>query len=110
MTPDSFRKLALSLPGTVEGAHMGHADFRVGGRIFATLGYPSDGWAALMLTLEDQDAVVKMHPKAFVPVKGKWGEQGATNVILRHARTGQVSVAMEAAYETRQARSRRKRG
>jgi hypothetical protein len=109
MTPDSFRKLALRLPGTVEGAHMGHADFRVGGKIFATLGYPSDGWAAVMLTHEDQDAFVTMHPKAFVPVKGKWGEQGATNVMLRHARVGQVSVALEAAHETRLARSRRKR-
>lgn len=109
MTPDSFRRLALSLPDAVEGDHMGHADFRVGGKIFATLGYPREGWAALVLTPEDQDAVVKMHPKAFVPVKGKWGEQGATNVILRHARVAQVSVAIESAYETRQARSRRKR-
>jgi hypothetical protein len=109
MTPDSFRKLALGLPDTVEGAHMGHADFRVGGKIFASLGYPRDGWAALALTPEDQDAFVKMQPKAFVPVKGKWGEQGATNVILQHARKAQVSLALEAAYETRVARSRRKR-
>jgi hypothetical protein len=108
MTPDSFRKLALSLPDAIEGAHMGHADFRVGGKIFASLGYPRDGWATLALTPEDQEAFLKMHPKAFVPVKGKWGEQGATNVILRQARVGQVSVAIEAAYETRQARSRKK--
>jgi YjbR protein len=108
MTPDSFRQLALSLPDAIEGAHMGHADFRVGGKIFASLGYPRDGWAALALTPEDQSAFVKMQPKAFVPVKGKWGEQGATNVILQHARTAQVSLALEAAYETRVLRSRRR--
>lgn len=108
MTPDSFRRLALRLPDAVEGAHMGHADFRVGGKIFATLGYPQDGFAALMLTPEDQDAFVRMHPKTFVPVRNKWGEQGATNVNLRVARVGQVSAAIEAAYETRLARSRRK--
>jgi hypothetical protein len=72
MTPDSFRKLALGLPDTIESAHMGHADFRVGGKIFATLGYPREGFAALMLTPEDQEAFVKMHPQAFAPVKNKW--------------------------------------
>jgi hypothetical protein len=110
MTPDSFRRLALKLPDAIESAHMGHADFRIGGKIFATLGYPHDGFAALMLTPEDQDAFVKMHPKAFAPVRNKWGEQGATNVELRHAIVGQVSAAIEAAYESRLARSRRKSG
>ena len=108
MTPDSFRKLALGLPDAIESAHMGHPDFRVGGKIFATLGYPREGFAALMLTPEDQAAFVKMHPQAFAPVKNKWGEQGATNVNLRQARVGQVSPAIEAAYETRRARSRKK--
>jgi hypothetical protein len=107
MTPDSFRSLALRLPEVVEMAHMGHPDFRVGGKIFATLGYPKPGWAMVGLTPEDQDVFVKMHSKAFVPVKGKWGEQGATNVVLRHATKGGVSAALTAAYETRLVRNRK---
>ena len=110
MTAATFRKLALGLPHVVEHAHMGHPDFRIGGRIFATLGYPRAGWAALGLTPYDQDLLVKMHPKAFIPVKGKWGEQGATNIVLRHATAAAVSTALNAAYETRLARSSQRRG
>lgn len=110
MTPASFRKLALSLPDVVEREHMGHPDFRVGGKIFATLDYPSAGWAAVMLTPEDQGWFMKMQPKAFMPVKGKWGEQGATNVHLRHATVAQARAAISAAHETRVARSRKPRG
>lgn len=101
MTADGFRKLALALPGVEEGAHMNHPDFRVGGRIFATLGYPRAGRAAVALTPEDQAALVAMQPTAFVPVKGKWGEQGATNIILRYARVPAVRDALEAAHEAR---------
>ncbi len=88
---------------------MGHPDFRVEGKVFATLGYPRDGWAMVALTSYDQDAFVKLHPKAFLPVKGKWGEQGATNVVLRHANTAAVSTALRAAYEVRVAKVRRPR-
>ena len=101
MTADSFRKLALALPGAEEGAHMNHPDFRVGGRIFATLGYPRAGWAAVALTPVDQAVLVRIEPKAFVPVRGKWGEQGATNIILRYARVPAVRDALEAAYDAR---------
>ena len=80
---------------------MGHPDFRVGGRIFATMGYPRAGWAMVALTPEDQAAFVAMRPDAFVPVKGKWGEQGATNVILRHATVPAVRDALVSAYEAR---------
>jgi hypothetical protein len=113
MTPDSFRKLALALPGAEERAHMNHPDFRVGGRIFATMGYPDAGWAMVALTPEDQDALVAMSPEAFSPVKGKWGEQGATSVLLRRAKVPAVRAALAAAYEARlvktatQGRSRR---
>ena len=93
---------------------MGHPDFRVGGKIFATLGYPRAGWTALALTPYDQEALVRLHPKAFVPVKGKWGEQGATNVNLRFASVATLSPALKAAYDARVARSsevrRRARG
>src|SRR6186997_1967200 len=82
MTPAEFRKLALRLPEAVEGGHMGHADFRVGGRIFATLGYPNDGFAVVMLSPQDQDLIVRDHPRALAPVKGKWGASGSTTVTL----------------------------
>lgn len=105
MTADRFRELALALPGTEERAHMDHPDFRVGGRIFATLGYPRPGWAAVMLTPEDQAVLVAGKPTAFVPVKGKWGEQGATNIILRYASVPAVRDALEAAFEARMRKS-----
>jgi hypothetical protein len=101
MTTGTFRKLALSLPGAEESAHMDHPDFRVGGRIFATMGYPRAGWAAVALTPADQAAFIAMDPEAFVPVKGKWGEQGATNIILRQASLRVVREALEAAHDIR---------
>jgi hypothetical protein len=70
MTPDTFRKLALRLPGAIEGEHMGHGDFRVRGRIFATLGYPSVEFATIALTPEEQALFVKAQSSSFVPVKG----------------------------------------
>lgn len=82
MTPNGFRRIALGLSGAVESAHQGHPDFRVGGRIFATLGYPDRHWGALSLTPEQQRTRVRDHPDAFIPAKGKWGEQGATTVRL----------------------------
>ena len=87
---------------------MGHPDFRVGGRIFATMGYPRPGWAMVALTMEDQAAFVAMKPDAFVPVKGKWGEQGATNIILRHATVGAVRDALASAHETRKRKTSRR--
>ena len=92
---------------------MNHPDFRVGGRIFATMGYPRAGWAMVALTPEDQAAFVAMKPAAFAPVKGKWGEQGATNVILRHTTVPAVRAALASAYEARvlkTAKGGRKRG
>ncbi len=114
MTSAAFRKLALSLPGTEERAHMNHPDFRVRNRIFATLGYPGPGWAMVALTPEDQAAFVAMRPGTFVPVKGKWGERGATNVRLKGATAPSVRAALRAAWETRarpaaRARARRAR-
>lgn len=82
MTPNGFRRIALGLSGAVESAHHDHPDFRVGGRIFATLGYPDRHWGALILTPDQQRARVREHPDAFIPAKGKWGEKGATTVRL----------------------------
>jgi hypothetical protein len=82
MTPDEFRKLALALPEAVEGAHMGHADFRVGGKIFATLGYPDPQIAMVKLSLELREVVTAAEPAVFTPVPGGWGRTGATYVRL----------------------------
>lgn len=109
MTRDAFRRLALSFPNTEQRAHMHHPDFRVGGKIFATLGYPGPGWAALMLSREEQQAFVAMQPDMFTPVKGTWGDQGATNLQLRKARAPVVRAALRAAYERRVACNRRDR-
>lgn len=82
MTSAGFRRIALGLTDTSEQAHHGHPDFRVGGRIFATLGYPDKKWGMVSLTPDQQRAWVRAHPDAFTPVKGAWGEQGATGVRL----------------------------
>ncbi|HTO73438.1 MAG TPA: hypothetical protein VMJ30_06450 [Gemmatimonadales bacterium] len=100
MTQANFRRLALSLEGVEERSHMAHPDFRVGGRIFATMGYPKAGWAMVRLTSADQDAFVQMKSGAFLPVKGKWGEQGCTNVILSKATVPSVRAALRAAHES----------
>jgi hypothetical protein len=94
MTPDSFRRLAMAMPEAVEVGHMGHPDFRVGGKIFATLGYPDEKWAMVKLTPEQQEAFVAADPVAFTPVKGAWGRGGATNVLLRKAKAATVRTAL----------------
>ena len=78
MTPDQFRRLALSQPQAVEGSHMNHADFRVGKRIFATLGYPDADWAMVKLSPDQQRALVAAQPRVFVPANGAWGQRGST--------------------------------
>jgi hypothetical protein len=97
MTAADFRRLALSLPDAIEGAHMGHADFRVRGKIFATLGYPDKTQGMVKLTPEQQRAFCQSDSAAFVPVKGAWGEKGATNVRLRSAKEEVVEDALAAA-------------
>lgn len=101
MTAAEFRRMALSFPGVVEGAHMGHADFRASGRIFATLGYPSDRFAVVMLSPQDQDFIIRDHPGTFAPASGKWGAAGATTVMLGAASASTVAVALEAAWRRR---------
>ena len=82
MTPNEFRKLALSFPEAIESAHMHHPDFRVGGKIFATLGYPDENWAMVKLRPDEQEEFVRNNPEVFRPVKGAWGRQGSTNIYL----------------------------
>jgi hypothetical protein len=94
ITIEGFRRLALSLPDVVEAQHMGHPDFRVGGRIFATLGSPDPDWGMIQLPPELQEALVEAQPKIFRPVKGAWGLRGATNVCLRAASVAALRPAM----------------
>ena len=101
MTPDQFRGLALSLPETSESAHMAHPDFRVGGKIFATLSYPDEDWAMVNLTPDQQQELVRTEPDVFVPVKGGWGRKGATNVRLKKAKKSTVQQALAAAWSNR---------
>ncbi len=98
MTANDFRKLALALPETEERHHMDHPDFRVAGKIFATLGYPNKTSAMVKLSPEDQHNFSKDHPEAFVPVKGAWGRRGATSVYLKAAKKDMLAKAIAAAW------------
>jgi hypothetical protein len=79
---DDFRRLALAFPGAEERAHMGHPDFRVGGKIFATLGAPGDDWGMVGLLIEQQELAMEVEPDAFKPAAGAWGRGGSTLVRL----------------------------
>jgi hypothetical protein len=96
MSVSRFRKVALGMPGAVEGAHHGHADFRVGKRIFATLGFPDKAWGMVKLTPEQQSVLVEAEPEIFRPVPGGWGKGGSTHVRLAKAdgKTLQSALAM----------------
>jgi hypothetical protein len=101
MSPNEFRKMALGLPGTTEASHMGHPDFRVGGKIFATLGAPGPEWGMVKLTPDDQELFVRIDPGGFRHVPGGWGRQGATNVNLRSAGKDAVREALRTAWRNR---------
>jgi hypothetical protein len=99
MNAAAFRTLALELPGVIEASHQGHADFRVRGKIFATLGYPSEEWGMVRLAPEEQAKRVRQAPAVFVPAKGDWGEQGSTLVKLEAATVELMRPAIRAAWE-----------
>jgi len=96
-----FRRIALSLEGAEEGSHMGAADFRVGGRIFATLASEKQGYGNLMLTPEQQSDFVRELPEVFLPVPGGWGKGGATHVRLAKASEDVLSGALRTAWKLR---------
>jgi hypothetical protein len=97
MTADEFRKMALSFPDTEERSHMDHPDFRVHGKIFATLAYPDQDWGMVALSPEEQQNYLAAAPDAFSPAAGAWGRQGATMVRLPAAKKTVVKKAMETA-------------
>ena len=80
---------------------MGSPDFRVGGRIFATLASQSQGYGNLMLTPEQQTAFLEELPEVFVPVAGGWGRNGATHIRLAAATEDVVAGALQAAWKIR---------
>lgn len=98
MTPNDFRRLALSFPEAAERAHMNHPDFRVRGKIFATLHYPDKSWGMVKLTPIEQEMFVRAEPAVFVPVKGSWGRKGCTSVCLQPAKKSTVRRALAAAW------------
>jgi hypothetical protein len=111
MNAADFRRIALSLEGAEEGSHMGSPDFRVGGRIFATLASQARGYGNLMLTPEQQADFVAGLPEVFVPVPGGWGKGGATHLRLSAANEDVASGALRTAWKTclaKQAESGRK--
>ncbi|MGA2167941.1 MAG: MmcQ/YjbR family DNA-binding protein [Terracidiphilus sp.] len=101
MNAADFRRIALSLAGAEEGSHMGAADFRVGGRIFATLASESQGYGNLMLTPELQAAFMGEAPEMFVPVAGGWGRAGATHIRLAAANEDVLTGALHTAWKLR---------
>jgi hypothetical protein len=101
MTPSDFRRIALSFPGAEEGSHMGAVDFRVGGRIFATLASVKQGYGNLMLTLEHQAAFVEEQPEIFLPIPGGWGKSGATHIRLAAVNEDVLTGALHTAYKLR---------
>lgn len=98
MTPNDFRRMALELPATEERMHMRHPDFRVAGKIFATLAYPNKEWAMVKLTPVEQEMLVRAEPEVFTPVKGKWGLKGCTSVNLKAAKKTSLRGAIAAAW------------
>jgi hypothetical protein len=101
MDADDFRRIALRLPGAEESSHMGQPDFRVGGRIFATLAAQHLGYGNLMLTPEQQADFVAEMPDVFIPVAGGWGRNGATHVRLATVTQDVLAGALGAAYKLR---------
>ena len=109
MKADDFRRIALSLEGAEENSHMGSPDFRVGGRIFATLASQSQGYGNLMLTPEQQAAFEEEAPGLFLPVAGGWGRSGATHIRLAVANEDVLSGALRAAWQIRVAKNKKKK-
>src|SRR3984957_13733568 len=101
MNAADFRRIALSLDGAEEGSHMGSPDFRVGGRIFATLASQNQGYGNLMLTPEQQAEFVAEQPEVFVPIAGGWGRMGATHIRLAAAYEDVHAGALHTAWKLR---------
>jgi hypothetical protein len=98
VTAATFRRIALSLPEAIEAAHMGHPDFRVRNKIFASLGAPDKDWGSLKLTPEQQEVLLAAEPAAFRPAAGAWGRRGWTQVRLAAADAATIKSALGMAW------------
>jgi hypothetical protein len=101
MTEADFRRIALSFEGAEQGSHFGATDFRVGGRIFATLASISEGYGNLFLTPEHQATFVQEQPKIFLPIHGGWGGMGMTHIRLAAADEDTLTGALHTAWKLR---------
>jgi len=101
LTAADFRRIALSFEGAEEGSHMGNADFRVNGRIFATLASIQEGYGNLKLTLEQQTTFVEELPEVFLPIHGGWGRLGMTHIRLSAATEDVLEGALRTAWKLR---------
>jgi hypothetical protein len=101
MTAADFRRLSLGFEGAEEGSHMGAADFRVGGRIFATLASVSQGYGNLMITPEHQAEFIAGRPDLFLPIFGGWGRMGMTHIRLAEADEDTLTGALHTAWKLR---------
>ena len=101
MNAADFRRIALSLEGAEEGSHMGAVDFRVGGRIFATLASQAQGYGNLRLTPDQQAEFVLELPEVFLPIPGGWGKTGMTHIRLAQANEDVLAGALHAAWRLR---------
>ncbi len=110
MKASDFRRIALGLEGAEEGSHMGAADFRVGGRIFATLASHKQGYGNLMLTPEQQSDFVRELPDVFLPIPGGWGRMGATHIRLEKASEDVLAGALRTAWKLRVEKNAKTKG
>jgi hypothetical protein len=101
MNSADFRRIALSLEGAEESSHMGAPDFRVGGRIFATLASEKDGYGNLVLTPDQQAEFVAEQPDVFVPIAGGWGRMGMTHIRLAATTEDLLAGALRTAWKLR---------
>jgi hypothetical protein len=108
MTIDEFRRMALEIPTAVEQSHMNHPDFRVEGKIFASLGVPDENWGMVKLTPEQQRTFIEKAPEVFKTCSGAWGRRGATSVYLAAAKAAIVRAALDAAAKNVANRNQRK--
>jgi hypothetical protein len=98
VTAADFRRIALSMPEAVEGSHFRSADFRVDGKIFATLALEKEGYGVLLLTPEQQAGMVEDEPNVFSPVPGGWGRKGSTRVLLAKVPADILEAALRTAW------------
>ena len=98
MNANDFRRIALAMEGAIEGSHMAHPDFRVNGRIFATI-HPDNKRGMVALTPDQQHAFMRANPRVFEPASGAWGRGGSTMVRLDAVDTETLGEAMTLAWQ-----------